>query len=559
MKEQSDLDEYAPWLVLIVMLIGGALRVLLLEKNGMWLDETFSVWVANHSVGEMLPWIVKVDQHPPLYYLLLHYWIALNGDTPYYARLFSALIGAGTIPVIYLIGKRLAGAVVGLIAAVLLAVSPFNIYFAQETRMYTLLAFNAAVAIYALARLLTDARAARPIGSQFREWVRVWRVPRPIEPGAQAEFTYSDQRRDRTGWRTWLSRHRRLPLEAVETDLAWVAFIVFSAATLLTHNTAALFLVAVNVFVLGLMLYQKLRRSDSPPALQAPSFGNWIKALVGIFILWSPWIFAFSQQVGRVFQGFWIPAPNGDAIARTLRYLMNDLVPSQTSQVMMWALVGLLVMGLVYCRKRLSVFLFLACLFVIPFAGELIVSLRQPIFLDRTLIWITIPLFVALAAGIALLRYRLLMILVLGILVANYLFAASDYFRFVSKEDWDTAAGYVANFAHKDDLVLFNSNFVEIPFDYYFQMYEHRYSIEVEKRGVPQDLFESGILEPRMTQADVPGLLAALRGHDRVWLVSSHSDYTDPAGLIAQTLAAHMKLTRTRDFYGGQVQLYETP
>jgi len=48
---------------------------------------------------------------PPLYYLLLHYWIALNGDTPYYVRLLSVLFGAGTIPVIYLIGKRMSGVV----------------------------------------------------------------------------------------------------------------------------------------------------------------------------------------------------------------------------------------------------------------------------------------------------------------------------------------------------------------------------------------------------------------------------------------------------------------
>jgi len=69
----------------------------------------------------------------------------------------------------------------------------------------------------------------------------------------------------------------------------------------------------------------------------------------------------------------------------------------------------------------------------------------------------------------------------------------------VSKRDWSTAAGYVANFAEKDDLVLFNSNFVEIPFNYYFRTYEDLYSIRVEKQGVPLDLFDTGILEPEMT------------------------------------------------------------
>ena len=559
MNEEPELDELAPWLLLIITLIGGGLRVVFLDRNGLWLDETFSVWLANHSVGEMLPWLVKIDQHPPLYYLLLHYWIALTGDTPYNLRLLSVLFGVGTIPVIYLIGKRLSGAVVGLAAAVFLALSPFNLYYAQEARMYTLLTFNAAVAIYALVRLLTDSRSVKPIGSQFREYLHAWRTLGPVEPDPKTEFSYGDETRHQTGWRAWIFRHRWSPIQTVETDLAWVVYIVFSAATLLTHNTAVLFALAVNIFVIGLMLYQRLKQSGSPPALQAPSWGNWLKAQLGIFLLWSPWIMAFIQQASRVDREFWIPAPDWDTVTRTLRYLLNNLVPNQSSPVMMGILGAGLFLGLVYYRKKLSIFVLLAALFAIPFVGELMVSVRRPIFFDRTLIWITIPLFLLLAAGLAQLRFRLLMILVLGILGTNYLFSAVDYFRVVQKEDWDTAAGYVANFAQQDDLVLFNSNFVEVPFDYYFKAYEDLYSIQVEKQGVPLDLFESGILEPKMTAGDIPQLMSLVSGHDRVWLVYSHNSYTDPLGLVPQTLASKMKLTRTRDFYGGQVQLYESP
>ena len=559
MNEEIELEEFAPWLVIIITVIGGLLRVFLLGNKGMWLDETFSVWLANHSVADMLQWIVRIDQHPPLYYLLLHYWIALNGDTPYYVRLLSVLFGAGTIPIIYLIGKRMSGVVMGLAAAVFLALSLFNIYFAQETRMYTLLTFNAAVAIYALVRLLTDSRSVRPIGSQFREYLHAWRTSGPVEPDTEGDFSYKDETRNQTGWRAWIFRHRWLPIQTIETDLAWVAFIVFSAATLLSHNTAVLFPLATNIFVLGLMLFQRIKKSGSPPAFQAPSFGNWVKAQIGIFLLWSPWIFAFIQQASRVDQEFWIPKPSWDTVTQTLRSLLNASAPGQASQVMMWILCAVLCFGLVYYRKKLSIFLFLAALFAIPFLGELIVSIRRPIFFDRTLIWITIPLFLLLAAGIAQLRFRLLMIVVLGILGTNYLFSTGDYYRFFQKEDWSTAAGYVANFAQKDDLVLFNSNFVEIPFDYYFKPYENQYSIQVEKHGVPLDLFDSGILEPKMTDNDIPRLISLLRGHNRVWLVYSHDSYTDPMGLIPQTLASQMKLIRQRDFYGGQVQLYGTP
>jgi mannosyltransferase len=561
MNEEIDIEEFAPWLVIIITLVGGLLRVLLLGTKGMWLDETFSVWMASHSVVDMLHWIVRIDQHPPLYYLLLHYWIALNGNTPYYVRLLSVLFSAGTIPIIYLIGKRMSGVVMGLVAAVLLALSLFNIYFAQETRMYTLLTFNAAVAIYALVRLLTDSRAVRPIGSQLREYLHAWRTSGPIEPDTKEEFSYKDETRYQSGWRAWIFRHRWSPLHTVETDLAWAAFIVFSAATLLSHNTAVLFPLATNIFVLGLMLFQRLKKSGSPPGFRAPSLGNWVKAQIGIFLLWSPWIFVFVKQASAVYRRFWIPEPTWGAVIRVLKSFLNPSAPLSASQAtVIWTLyVLLLCLGLVHFRKRLSFFLFLAALVAVPFLGELIVSIRRPIFYDRTLIWTTIPLFLILAAGIVQLRFRPLMILVLGGLGIICLLSAGDYYRFFQKEDWSTAAGYVANFAEKDDLVLFNSNFVEIPFDYYFKPYEEQYSIQVARHGVPLDLFDSGILEPKMTANDIPGLISLLRGHNRVWLVYSHDSYTDPMGLIPETLASQKKLIRTREFYGGQVQLYETP
>jgi hypothetical protein len=195
--------------------------------------------------------------------------------------------------------------------------------------MYTFLTFNAAVAIYALIRLLTDSRAVRPIGSQFREYMHTWRTATQVEPDTKREFSYKDEIRHQTGWRAWILRHRWLHIQTIETDLAWVAFIVFSAATLLSHNTAVLFTLATNIFVLALMLFQRLNKSGSPPAFQAPSFANWVKAQIGIFFLWCPWIFAFIRQTSRVYQEFWIPKPDWDIVIQTLRALLNASAPGQ--------------------------------------------------------------------------------------------------------------------------------------------------------------------------------------------------------------------------------------
>ena len=51
MKDDLEFEEVAPWLVGLIVLIGGGLRILLLGTKGMWLDETVSVWLAGRSPG----------------------------------------------------------------------------------------------------------------------------------------------------------------------------------------------------------------------------------------------------------------------------------------------------------------------------------------------------------------------------------------------------------------------------------------------------------------------------------------------------------------------------
>ena len=560
MYDDNEIEELAPWFLIIVTLIGGALRIFLLSNKGLELEETFSMWLANHSIGEMLQWIARIDHHPPLYYVLLHFWIKFNGVKPNDLRMLSALFGAGTIPIIYLIGKRMSGVMMGLAASVILALSPFNIRLAQVARMYTLLMFNVAVAIYALVRLLTDARSTLPIGRQFRDYIRAWGNGGPIDADAEKSFSYEDLTSNQVGWRGWIARHRWLPIESIETDLAWLAFIVFSAATLLSHNSGILFFLAINIFVLGLMFFQRVRKSQIPPTFKAPSLSNWLKAQIGILLLYSPWIFSFIKQTSGVFQDFLITKLSWVGVIQTIESFLNEYTLPPSSQMVMMSLYALMLgVGLVHFRKKLSQLSFLAILFVVPFLSELLIRIRLPIDFKRTLIWTTIPLFLILAAGIVQLRFRFLMVVVLAVLGMNNLFSASDYFRFYQKENWNYPAGFVAKWIKNDDLMLFNAPWAEIPFNYYFKPYEDKYLIQVEKRGVPSDLFDSGELEPKVTESDIPRLTSLLNGHKRVWVIYSQNSNTDPMGIITQTLESEMKLIVKRDFNGVQVQWFETP
>jgi hypothetical protein len=309
------------------------------------------------------------------------------------------------------------------------------------------------------------------------------------------------------------------------------------------------------------MVFQRIKESESPTAFQAPSFWNWIKAQFGIFLLWFAWVFALINQASRVAAESWLPEPGLDSVFQTLRSLLNYSMLDQPSQVqMIWILYALVFcLAVLHFRKNISRFVFLAVLFIIPCLGVLVMNFHQPFFIDRSLIWTAIPLFLMLAAGIAQFRFHLLVILVLGIIGTYNLFTAGDNYRHIQKEDWSSAAGFVAKFAEEEDLVLFNAPWVQIPFDYYFKPFEEQYLIQVEKHGVPAEMFESSLLEPKMTAGEIPKIISLLSGHNRVWLVYSQEWNTDPMGLIPQTLASQMELIGKRDFYGGEVQLYGFP
>lgn len=137
-----------------VCLLAFALRVLQLDFQPLWWDEGWSLYFAAADVGSMLR-LTAVDIHPPLYYLLLRLWqgAALLGSGPAAIRFLSVIVGTATVPVMYVTGRRLLGEKGGLLAALLLAVSPFHIYYSQEVRMYGLLTLLGLLALYAALRL----------------------------------------------------------------------------------------------------------------------------------------------------------------------------------------------------------------------------------------------------------------------------------------------------------------------------------------------------------------------------------------------------------------------
>ena len=141
-----------PVIVLLIMLLSAALRIYRLDAQSFWYDEGNSARIAERPLALIIAGAAG-DIHPPLYYTLLHYWRALFGETEFALRMLSVVCGLGLVLFTYLLARRLWSERVGLVAAALLALSPFAIYYSQEARMYALMALEAVVSTWALTSL----------------------------------------------------------------------------------------------------------------------------------------------------------------------------------------------------------------------------------------------------------------------------------------------------------------------------------------------------------------------------------------------------------------------
>ena len=107
--------------------------------SGYWIDEAITVGIASHGVGE-IPGLLRLDGSPPLFYLLLHGWMAVAGTSEAATRALPLLFALLAVPVSFWAGSAAFGRRAGALAAAGAAGCPFLTYYAQETRMYSMVA-----------------------------------------------------------------------------------------------------------------------------------------------------------------------------------------------------------------------------------------------------------------------------------------------------------------------------------------------------------------------------------------------------------------------------------
>ncbi len=263
-----------PVTLVTILFLAAALRGYRIDAQSLWNDEGNSARIAERSVDRIVEGAAG-DIHPPLYYLALRAWRSLFGDGEAALRGLSAVFGLITVGFVFLLGRRLFDARVGLIAAFLAAVNPFQVYYSQEARMYMMLAMAGVMATYFLVRLL-DFWSLRP------------RIHIP---------------------------HRR----------DYVMYVVALTAGLYTHYTFPFVVAAHFMIVLAWSSYR--------PGRLLARLGSWLPLAVSAGVLFLPWLpVAIRQIAGWPSQT--APIDTGAALLNVFRlYVLGPTAPGSEAGV----------------------------------------------------------------------------------------------------------------------------------------------------------------------------------------------------------------------------------
>lgn len=145
------------FLVAGILLVALVVRVYQLSLPLIWLDEAYSIRLGQLPVAQIIFHTTR-DVHPPLYYVILHYWMLMFGSGEYAVRGLSVVIGTATVGMAMLLTWRLGNWRAAVIGGLLLAVLPAAVWYSQQVRMYALVGLCLMTATYLLWRWASTRR-----------------------------------------------------------------------------------------------------------------------------------------------------------------------------------------------------------------------------------------------------------------------------------------------------------------------------------------------------------------------------------------------------------------
>ncbi len=531
------------FLIALLILCAAAfiLRAITLDTQSLWRDEVDALRFARAPWSEMVNNFTRPGWNGPLYYLLLRGWIAVSGTSEYALRFFSLFFGVLLVPLMFILGARLFRRAVGMLAAFLVTVSPYLVWYSQEAKMYTLVPALAILAIYALLQALR-----------------------------------------RPDWRWWI-------VLVLSTSLAFY-----------THILAAL-LVLVEVLV-ALCLWQDLRRRwrgalISLVCLTLPYLPllvwQWrlvwqaretgfhaysLRAMLHILVKsWGLGVFVWGQPLGTIFV---VALAAWGMMAPVIIPRLTGAAGDDVSRLHWLSL-----------RRRLILLVWVLA----PVMVVALISLWQPLFTDRYFVWAAPAFYLMLALGLeSWLAFTTWGRVVLGLLLTLLLFLHGGNLWIqgsrLHKSDFRAVAAYIAAYGEDEqeteastvgpvrsasdlpfqaylplvvqgtdamplnELFLFQIPYGVVPFSHYYPENEFASAegIYTNERG------EQGAFVVSMDDVD-RAMREQTAGYDVVWFIVTEEPMWDERGLVYTWLEANATRIAHASFMRVDVYRYVLP
>ncbi len=486
-----------------------------LTAQSFWADEGNSIAQAGRALPDIFVH-AALDIHPPLYYILLHAWTRAFGFSEFAIRSLSAVAGVGVVILVWALARLLWGKTTARVAAVIAALHPALVVYAQEARMYIFAALWALLAAYALsviilregrARLaLSDAALAR--GEKTALVTRVQRV-HPQHPA----------------------------LLLGRWDLL---FTLAVAAGMWTHYA---FAIVAAVFALVYVAWMANTRRTIPVY---PRVIRLLTDYPAVLLLYMPWL-PIALQRWRAWPRPSTPLSPTAALDASWRWLTLGPVPPAHLTRWLWFWAALVLVALWPWRRGpqsrrphwLSWGFPLAWTIAVP-AAMLLLNAFKPAYL-KFLILALPPFTILLARGVVTpwdvwgqgggRRTRAATLAWLAVsltaLLALQVIALARYYYdpAVARDDYRGIARYIEAAATAEDAVILNAPGQWDVFRYYYRGALPVYRLPEERPPDPDHLRDQ--------------LMAIAQKHDKLFVLLWATDESDPQGIMETWLDTH--------------------
>ncbi len=469
--------------LLAIFFLGVFLRIYHLGDESIWLDEAFSIKLASSSLFGIIEGSAE-DPHPPLYYILLHYWINLFGNSEFSTRFLSVVFGFLSILMSYKVGSLIFDKETGVLSALILALSTFHIHYSQEARMYSLMTLLTLLSVYFFIRLL---------------------------------------------------RGRSI--------LVSTGYLLSSILLIYTHIYGLFIIMAQNIYVFTLFLLSKehyelnYKRWITLQILLIVLFSPWIKILINQMLMVQSDFWIPAPPVTKLIGPFITYSGSKPLFLLFLMLSIFSVVGYKKLGVNAdWKVLFRSIKGFRLDFGSSSVAgVYLILLWILtPIILPFIISrVSTPVYITRYTIGASVAFYLLAAKGVRDINHENFKSAVIALIIVLSSLNIWGYYHSVNKEQWRDIANYLDSSAGVEDLVLFNAGYNQRPFDYYSRR------ADLVKKPFPEDA-------SHVDEENIKELRLMVEGHDKVWLIQGYDK--DDSGLIMKMLGESHNLAYHKEY-----------